>query len=253
MNCLEQEMIHTAILTKRKSNQPGKRLVMALLLLWMLPLSAHAAALQEQEPLRQIIDQYLREQLSQQGQEVEIQVGRLDSRLRLSACAEQPVAFLPSGARLRGTLTVGVRCASPKPWTLYIPTEIRIYDQVVSATMPLTRGNVIAESDVTLIRQETTALHSGYFTKPEQVIGQIVKQNIQIGEPISPRRVKVPLMVKQGEEVTIIAAVGNLEVRSKGKALRNAAKGEVLSVRNTRSKRVIEAIAIRPGIVRINM
>lgn len=217
------------------------------------PAFAGTVTYQSQEPLREMVQEYLQQLLTNSANDAEITIGRLDSRLRLTACSERPAAFIPPGSRLSGRLTVGMQCNSPKPWTLYIPAEIRIFTHVVAAALPLSRGSVISKQDVISVRQEVSKLHKGYFTDPKQVIGKVLKQAINQGVAFSPRRMKAPLLVRQGEEVSIIASVGNLQVRSKGKALKNAAKGEKLSVRNIRSKRVIEAVAIRPGTVGINM
>lgn len=229
-------------------------LIAAVVLLSIVPVTASAQDFQAQEPLRELISAYLDERVQDHGnRDIEIKVGRLDSRLRLTACSTPPTAFLPSGTRLSGKLTVGIRCQGTKPWTLYIPAEIKIYTDVVVAASHLSRGTAISMKDVINVRQEVSYLNAGYFTDPNELVGKVLKHDIREGTAISPRKVKAPLLVKQGEEVTIIASLGNLEVRSKGKALKNAARGETLQVRNTRSKRVIEAIAIRPGTVSIKM
>lgn len=219
----------------------------------IMPVSAKSMSYQTQEPLRQLAQEYLQQSLAGTHRDTEITIGRLDSRLRLAACGDQLKAFMPPGSRLSGKLTVGVRCANPKPWTLYIPAEIRIFANIMAAASPLSRGTVISKDDLISTRQEVSRLHMGYFSEPAHVIGKVLKHSMNTGDAFSPRRLQAPLLVRHGDEVTIIASVGNIQVRSKGKALKNAAKGEKLTVRNTRSKRVIEAVAIRPGTVSINM
>lgn len=216
--------------------------------------ASQADDFQGQESLRELSKTFLEQRLTERGEnEFEVSVDRLDSRLRLNACGEEPRAFLPSGSRLIGKLTVGIRCESPKPWTLYIPAEIKIFSQVATAALPLKRGTEISQQDLAMVRMEISTLHTGYFTDAKHVIGKVVETTMRQGDVFSPRRLKAPVIVHHGEEVTILATVGSLQVRSKGKALKNAAKGEKVSVRNTRSKRVVEAVAIEPGVVQVNM
>jgi flagella basal body P-ring formation protein FlgA len=211
-----------------------------------------AAQSQATEELQQVARGFLEQQLSRQD-DVEIAVGRLDSRLRLTPCQDAPQAFLPAGSRLQGKLTVGLRCAGPKPWTVYVPAQIRIYTEVMAAARALGRGEHVSQDDVIAVRQELSALRTGYYTRSEDVIGKVLKRTMNAGQVFSPQRLKAPLLVRRGEEVTILATTGGLSVRVRGKALKDAARGEQLPVRNTNSKRIIQAVAIEPGTVSVRM
>ena len=225
---------------------------LAALLLAGTGCTAIAAQPQATDTLQQVAQEFLQQQLSRQD-DVEISVGRLDSRLRLTPCQETPQAFLPAGARLQGKLTVGLRCAGPKPWTVYVPAHIRIYTEVMAAAIPLGRGEQVGKDDIIAVRQELSELRSGYFNRHEDVVGKVVKRAMNAGQVFSPQRLKAPLLVRRGEEVTILATTGGLSVRVRGKALKDAARGEQLPVRNTNSKRVIQAVAIEPGTVSVRM
>lgn len=228
-------------------------LTIALLLPLLTP-AAHAAQHQPAEPLRQSAKTFLSQQLaSTMESDVEITIGGLDRRLRLTVCKQPPKAFLPAGTKLQGKLTVGLRCAGPKPWTVYIPAQIKIYTEVMAATRTLSRNTKVTAADVITVRQEVSRLHSGYFINKDNVVGKILKRSMTAGQTFTPSRLKTPLLVRRGDEVTIIASKGGLQVRVKGKALKNAAKGEQIPVRNNRSKRVVQAIAVKSGTVSVRM
>lgn len=215
---------------------------------------ASTPKLQAQEPLRQLAKEYLQQQLSTSNRtDTEISIGRLDPRLRLSACEGKTSAFLPAGSKLRGKVTVGIRCQGDKPWTLYIPTNIKVYVDVIVASQPVARETRLTKNDIVSFRKEVSNYHSGYLTKPDQVIGKVTKRSLNEGDVFTNRNLKAPLLVHNGEEVTIIASVGSIQVRSKGKAMKDAAKGEKLKVRNIRSKRLVEAVVLSPGTVGVNM
>jgi flagella basal body P-ring formation protein FlgA len=252
-----------AICTSPLCSRPGSRLTRGLassmktgllavcLCLLMPPVFA---ASQSPDSLRQAVVDFLNTQMeSSNEQDIEISVGRIDRRLTLAACQKPPQTFLAPGAKLQGKLTVGLRCNEPKPWTVYIPAQIRIYADVIAAAQPLRRGQEISAADVVSVRQELGRLQSGYFTKTDEVVGMILRQNLAAGHALTPKRLRPPILVHRGEKVTIVAAVGALKVKGKGEALRNAAQGELVSVRNSRSKRIVQGIVMKAGTVQVQM
>lgn len=221
--------------------------------LLMISTSASAGS-QPTESLRQSVTQFLQAQtINHPRQDIEINVGRIDRRLKLTACQSSPEAFLPAGAKLQGKLTVGLRCLGPRPWTVYVPAQIKIFANVITAAQPLLRGTEITADNVTSVRKELGYLRTGYFTKPQAVIGKILTQNLVAGQAITPKRLKARILVHRGEKVTIVATAGALKVRGKGKALKDAAKGELVSVRSSRSKRIVQGIVTKAGTVNVQM
>ncbi|MCF6257310.1 MAG: flagellar basal body P-ring formation protein FlgA [Gammaproteobacteria bacterium] len=209
---------------------------------------------QSTETLRQTVLKFLQVQTEKRAeQDIEISVGRIDRRLKLATCQESPMAFLAAGAKLQGKLTVGLRCTGPKPWTVYVPAHIKIFANVIAAAQPLLRGSEISATDVIFVRQELSQLRSGYFIKTESVIGKILTQNLSAGHAITPKRVKAAFLVRRGEKVTIEVSIGTLKVRGKGEALKDAARGELVSVRNSQSKRIVQGVVTKPGTVNIQM
>ncbi|VAX04259.1 hypothetical protein MNBD_GAMMA20-1045 [hydrothermal vent metagenome] len=204
--------------------------------------------------LHEVARDFLRSQIPlESGNSHEIHLGRLDSRLRLGFCEIGLQAFVPAGSRLQGKLTVGVQCPGGKPWTVYIPANIRVFGDVLTTSRPISRGDAITRADIISRRQEISTLSHGYYRQTEEIIGKLAMRSLPAGTPLTPRMLKARLLVRRGDDVTILANTGFLQVRSKGKALQNAAQGERITVRNTRSKRIIEGIAIKAGTVQVHM
>lgn len=240
--------------SRSSCGSPLKLLVLLAFLVSPVIFAAGSTKYQAQEPLRQLAQKYLQQKLSVSNKaDTEVSIGHLDPRLRLTHCGEKTSAFLPAGTKLRGKLTVGIRCEGHKPWTLYIPANIKVYTDVITASQAISRGTVVTKNDIVSVRKEVSNFYSRYLTNPSQVIGKISKKSLYEGDIFTNRGLKAPLLVHNGEEVTIIASVGNIQVRSKGKAMKDAAKGEKVKVRNIRSKRLIEAVVLRPGTVGVNM
>lgn len=214
---------------------------------------AEAADIQSHLAIQEAAKGFLTEKLQPTTPDYEIQLGRLDPRLRLRACAKPLEAYLPNGTRLYGKLSVGIRCSDETPWNIYLSANILVYKNVLTTSRPLSRGDVVSMHDIQPVRLEVSKLNSGYYVDVKNIQGKIVRRSIPAGRPLTPNLLRAPLLVQRGEEVTILAGNDNFHVRVKGKALQDAAKGDVVAVRNTRSKRVVEGIAIKPGLVQIRM
>jgi flagella basal body P-ring formation protein FlgA len=215
--------------------------------------TAQAAEYQSHEAIFDAVHDFLKEKVQTTSPDYEIQLGRIDSRLRLQACAKPLDAYLPPGSRLYGKLSVGVRCSDDKPWNIYLSANIKVYENILTSSRPLSRGDVVTAYDVQPVRLETSKFTTGYFVDVKNIQGKIARRSIPAGRPLTPNLLRAPLLVQRGEEVTILAGNKSFSVRVKGKALHDAAKGDVVAVRNTRSKRVVEGIAIKPGVVQVRM
>lgn len=183
----------------------------------------------------------------------EVLVGALDERLRLPSC-ENPLEALPtSGNLLRGAVNIGVRCLGSASWTVYVPVRIQHRLQVVVLARPLARGATITADALRLQEQDSTTLPYGYFTTPEQAIGKILRRSVVSGHALTPDALEAPLEIRHGQLVTLLGRAGTVEVRSSGKALGNAARGERVRVENTGSHRIVEGVARDGGLVEVNL
>jgi flagella basal body P-ring formation protein FlgA len=57
--------------------------------------------------------------------------------------------------------------------------------------------------------------------------------------------------VKRGQHVTLLAAVGGLEVRAAGVAMNDAAAQGRVRVQNISSNRIVEGVVESPDVIRI--
>ena len=190
---------------------------------------------------------------SSHGSEPEVKAGALDSRLRLSACSNPLEAFQPTGSRMLGNTTVGVRCPGDTPWTLYVPVRVSLFDDIIVAARPVARNSLLQRNDLKISRRDLAQLHAGYYSDIEQLIGKQVARNISINEAITTPLVKNPLAVKRGQRVSLVASTGGIEVRMAGEALADGATGERIKVRNLNSKRIIDGVVLTASIIQVAM
>lgn len=223
--------------------------ILALVLLGSA-VSSHAAI--EPAQLAQIhksVEQLLQHQTAGLPGRVSFSVGAIDTRLNLSACPA-PEAFLPAGARLWGSANVGVRCSGSSPWTIYVPVSVNIFAAVVIAAHGLAQGRLIEAGDLVLQEADLGRLPQAVITDPNQAIGRIATRSVAPGQPLRQDLLRSVPVIQQGQSVTLRVQGAGFKVSAAGKAVTNAAEGQVAQVR-TPSGRTINGIARRGAIVDI--
>lgn len=198
-------------------------------------------ALQPLDDIPRVVYAFLTAQHQHRTEPPQIRLQPLDPRLRLPKCRAALEAFLPSGAKNIGNASIGVRCPDPA-WTIYQRATIHVHDAVLVASHFLRRGAILSAADFRPERRELSALPGGYETDSAQLIGKQLRQALMAGMVISPRAVKIPPAVRQGEIINLVARYGGMEVTSSGVALSDAGIGERVRVRNEASQRVVEGI-----------
>lgn len=181
---------------------------------------------------------------------IEIEVGHLDSRIRLNNCSH-PLKISTGKNNNRARLSVKVACAAPSPWSIYVPVTLHHYRQVVTTAMPLRRGEILTDADIELRKLDVYAIKKGYFTQADQVLGLIATRTLPEGTPLSPNNVEQADVIKKGDEVLIKASAGTISVQASGTALASGAMGEQIKVENNQSKQTVKATITGKGLVEV--
>jgi len=228
-----------------------KRGTLLLACLIAVPGTTLGEALQTHQSIQEAAEQHVLDELPGSADEVSVEAGSIDSRLRLAACQQPLETFAPYRRGNSARVTVGVRCNDSSRWTLYVPVSVSRMEEIVVALTPMNRGDQITANDIRLELRDVARLHRGYLTSLEQALGKRVKRRIPVDGVVTPDRIMVQHAVKKGNQVTILARIGSLEVRVKGKALDSGAIGERIKVRNNSSERELEATIVATGTVRV--
>jgi flagella basal body P-ring formation protein FlgA len=209
--------------------------------------------MQELSTIKAAAKNFLIEQLSSANGRPEITIGNLDPRLKLPRCNMPLRSFNPPGSQLIGNTTVGVSCEDQKPWKLYIGAKVRLFTEIIVSNRYLGRGTTLDKSDIKTEERDVSVLSRGYISNPVQAIGKVLKQPVKNSGVITPDLLDKPLLVKNGEQVIILAKNNGIEVRMKGKALTNGSVGDLVRIRNINSRRIVEARVISEGLVNVPM
>jgi len=221
----------------------GNILYGCMAILTFIASPAVADTIQSHESIQTTAEAFIAETvLSSHGRSPTVRAGSLDSRLRLKECDEPLEAFQPAGGRSLGNTTVGVRCPGTQPWTLYVPVKVSIHDTVVVAARSLSKGMIVQDQDVRLLKKDLAKLRAGYYQDLSQVIGKQVIRTVSMGAAITTPMVKSQIQIKRGQQISLVARSHGLQVQMSGEALADGASGERIRVRNLSTKKVIEGI-----------
>ncbi len=210
-----------------------------------------AGQLQPLDSIRNAVSEFITQQTASHGVPPRIKIGRLGAKLRLPRCSSALEPFLPPGSRIIGNATIGVRCNGSSPWTIYVTAYVQLFRPVAKSTRSLPRGDVISATDIEMVEHDLAALKLGHIGERQEVVGKVAKQHIAAGIVITPHMIEAPRMVRRGEQITIVASSTWIEIHATGTALADGAQGDLIKVRNSRSKKVIEAVVVQPGVVRV--
>lgn len=180
-------------------------------------------------------------------EKLEIKLGNWDRRISLSAC-QQKVAFsLQDSAGPGGNVTIGCECADSPGWTIHLPAQVDIYRSVVIANRSIARGEIIELDDLDLkirnISNEDSVLAR------QEIAGKAAKRIINSGDVIKTTLLDQPKAVTRGENVTITAKSGIIQVVMQGTAMTDGKMGQQIRVKNNQSDRIISARVVGQAAV----
>ena len=187
------------------------------------------AAQQNFTEIRQTAEAFAKQQTAHLSGKVTVTVGALEP-MQLAACAKLQT-FLPLGAKLWGNSNIGVRCSQGAEWTVYVPVTVRVQAPVLVATHPLASGKLLTADDLTLQMAELTQLPSGVISNVQEAVGKVLTSGVVAGHPLRQDMLRAPILVRQGQSVRLIAQGQGFKVSSEGKALANAAIGQIVQVK----------------------
>ena len=225
-------------------------LITALLLSAQLALAQQPAApRQDLAALRGVAEQYLQTQAAGLPGQVTVTVGALDSRMSLASCV-QPQAFQQPGARAWGKTTVGIRCAAPTAWTVYIQAQVSVVADYVAAAVPLAQGQPIEQTQLVLMKGDLAALPNGVVTDMAQAVGRSSTVSLPSGAPLRLDALRSKPVIQQGQLVRVVSSGAGFRVSAEARAIGTAADGQLVQVR-TPAGAIISGVAKAGGLVEV--
>ena len=211
--------------------------------------TAMAAEWQSLPAIQSTVEKFVQEKAAGMRGERTVKVGQIDNRLKLARC-DRMEAFQPGGARLSGNTSIGVRCLAPSAWSLYVTVQIKLVDDVLVVAQPVAAGQPLQASDLQVQRRDITATTGNVLNAPEQAVGKTAAAPLAAGTVLRAEALRAPNIVRQGQQVKLVAQGAGFRVSSEGLAMGNATLGQVVAVK-TRSGQVIKGVARSEGVVEV--
>jgi flagella basal body P-ring formation protein FlgA len=236
------------------STMNPRRLLLAVLLTAMSAAQAQAQTQtapvrQDTAAIRRAVEQFLQVQSAGLPGQVTVAVGAIDNRMNLAACAD-PQAFFGPGARAWGKTTVGVRCATPTPWTVYIQASVTVIGDYIASAAPLAQGQAIEAGQLTTLKGDLTMLPAGIATDMGQVIGRSTNISLPPGTPMRLDTLRSKPVVQSGQLVRLVSSGSGFSVSSEARAMGTAGDGQVVQVKTSGGQQ-ITGIAKTGGLVEV--
>ena len=184
--------------------------------------------------------------------EVTVSLVPLDRQLKLAHCQDMEAA-IPNGSRPWGKTSVAIKCGSidsVSKWTLYVQANVAVFADYVVAAEPLSQGQMINSKQIMLQNGDITRLPSGVYTAISQVIGSTAKMSLTAGAVLRQDTVKLPLLIRQGQSVTLTSVGNGFQITAQGNAMNNAELNQIVQVKMASGK-LVSGLANAQGAVEL--
>ena len=185
-----------------------------------------------------------------QGQRHSLNVTLLNSAERLPTCTQAlSVAVSSDDPSPLSRQRLDVSCADASGWSVTALVQASVFLPVVHAARVIERGQTISAEQLQLQEVNIGKAPRGFYNSFDEVVGQGAKRRVRAGQLIAPNLLTTPLLIRRGQQVTIVASQDGISASATGEALANGREGEVIRVRNLGSQKVIEAQVVEDGVV----
>jgi flagellar basal body P-ring formation protein FlgA len=121
--------------------------------------------------------------------------------------------------------------------------------EVAMVARAVERGAVLKDADLVMERRPRAAVERDTITNSAQAIGLAARNDLQPGRPLRSADLMKPELIRRNQQVTLVYEVPGITLTVRGKATEGGAEGDVISVLNEQSKRILQGTVVGPGHV----
>jgi flagellar basal body P-ring formation protein FlgA len=250
--------------------QPGKRshfdakwlyrVARAYGLKWR-PLTLKTRAVVErasQEIYRDEIEDALAAEFHNQGYKENFEIELGNRALKIHIASNQPATIDVSGMSVnkstgRFVATLTVPANTPGAKRVRLTGRIHKLLQIPVVNRRLSRGDIVRKSDIEWIDVRERNIRRGYIQHDEQIIGMAAKRYIAAKTPLTTGHMQRPQLVKKGGLVTISLVSGAMRLTTQGRAIETGSLGDIVRVKNNKSRKIVEAKVTGAGTVKVSL
>jgi flagella basal body P-ring formation protein FlgA len=127
-----------------------------------------------------------------------------------------------------------------------ISATARAWENQVVFNRPMSRGEVIRESDITTRRLLVDRVSTDQLLTTDQVVGQQASRDIQTGTIATAQYIQAVPLAQTGQYITVTLNSGTVSVTSVAKALEGGSYGQTIRVKSEVTDQMFEVILTGP-------
>lgn len=165
------------------------------------------------------------------GLRAEVEVGKLDARLKLAPCAKVET-YLPPGFVAWGKTRVGLRCLQgTTKWNVYLPISVKVFGRALVAAAALPAGATLTERDLIEAEVDLAAERTSAVVDAREAVGRHLARALMPGESLREGDLRARQWFGAGETVRVVAVGSGFAVQSEGQAITPGLDGTAARVR----------------------
>jgi len=167
---------------------------------------------------------------------IELEVGQLDSRLKLAPCA-QVEPYLPPGSELWGKTRLGLRCVQGAVrWNVFLPITVKAFGPAWVVKDAMNSGTVLTESDAMLTEVDWADQKSPVVATATGWVGMVAARSLMPGQTLRQDMIKPAQAFAAGTQVRVIARGVGFELSTSAQAVSAGSVGQSVRVRMDNGK-----------------
>lgn len=160
------------------------------------------------------------------------------------------LAYDPRGRRIAAMMVVGGP-AGERRASLRVAGAIVETVEVATLLRGIGRGETVQPQDLAIERRPRDAAPSDIQTETGLLAGQVARRALTAGTILRVGDLARPELVSRGDSVTIVVETPGMNLSLRARANEAGAMGDLVSVTNLASKRVLQATVTGPGRVTV--
>jgi flagellar basal body P-ring formation protein FlgA len=216
-----------------------------------VPEAGPVPTLESHPRIRAAAEDAVRSRLRDINYKVYVHAADIDARLHLARCPGALTAA-PMGAELAARTEVRVSCTAPgSPWAIYVPVSVESDINVLVLRESAVRGTRLAPEQVVSQTRREAGVAVGYITDVNVLQRTTLARSLPAGTALTSDTLLADLIVRQGQQVTLIAASPGINVRATGKVLEDGREGAHVRVQNLASLKVVQGVVDANGVIEV--
>jgi len=182
----------------------------------------------------------------------EIELGQLDSRLKLAPCARvEP--YLPRGARLWGRSRIGLRCVEGTVlWNVFLPITVKVWGPAWVVQRAVAPGAVLQAGDVAPGEVDWADHPAPVLVRQADWLGVTAARGLMPGQVLRQNMVRPVQVFNAGTEVKVLVKQAGFQMSATGRAMGHGFLGQPVRVKMP-SGRVVSGRVRRDSSVGVDL